>query len=388
MPNNNLNKPNVAVVTHAFSSKLGEIFSSSLIKIIEPSVNEIFVISGNFKPEGLLSNEKIHLRNVKPVKEEQPWPIKFLKYVPAQLEMCANLAKISSNIDIVIFAQGGTWLILPLLCAKLLRKKVILDVMASTPRIIAKTYGKALFGKGGFIFSNVFRVLTKISYALSDKIVILTEGLLQYFELDQYKSKVSVSIDYYLTDIFRMKKGFYQRKKIVGYVGRLSQEKGVLEFSKAISLILSKKKDIRFLIVGDGMMRAEMEKELERAGSLDKVDFVGEVPHEKVPNYYNEMRFYIFPSHSEVGGGAHIEAAACGAIVIANPVGGIPDLVLDNETGFLLKDNSPRTIADKVIEVWDSPNLESIQHKAKVFTEENFSYSKVVERWGRILRSL
>lgn len=387
MLDNNQNKLDVAVITHAFYSKLGEIFPSSLLKIIEPSVNEIFVISGNFEPEGLLSNERIHLRNVKPVKEDQLWFIKILKYIPTQLKMCLNLAKISSNIDIVIFAQGSTWLTFPLLFVKFLRKTVIIVVMGSTSKIAGKTFSNTSFGKGEFLFSNIFRLLAKISYVLSDKIVVITESLIQHCELEKFRNKVSICNYYYIDDIFRIKKDFNRRGNLVGYIGRLSEEKGVLELVKAIPLILAKKKEGRFLIAGDGTMMSEMKIELEKTGCKNKVDFVGQIPHEQVADYFNEFKFHILPSYTEAGSGATLEAMACGAITIANSVGGIPDIITDYETGFLLKDNQPQTIADKVIEVWDYPELDKIQKNAREFVKQNFCYEKAVESWRGVLNN-
>lgn len=77
---------------------------------------------------------------------------------------------------------------------------------------------------------------------------------------------------------------------------------------------MSKTDDVEFLIVGDGPLMSEMKKELQNAGCIGKVRFVGLVSHEKIPDYLNKMKFHILPSHTEAFGGAAIEAMACGAI--------------------------------------------------------------------------
>jgi glycosyltransferase involved in cell wall biosynthesis len=189
-------------------------------------------------------------------------------------------------------------------------------------------------------------------------------------------------------NLFRINKKLHERKNIVGYIGRLSGDKGVLELAKAIPLVLLQKSDLSFLIVGDGPLIAEMKKELKRSGCLDKVDFVGWVPHKKLPDYFNEMRIHVLPSYTEAFGGTAIEAMACGAISIANSVGGMPDVIINNETGFLLKDNLPQTIADKVIEVWDNPELDKIQRNAEEFVEKTFSYEKAMERCKKVFCEL
>ena len=171
-------------------------------------------------------------------------------------------------------------------------------------------------------------------------------------------------------------------------MGRLSREKGVLELAKAIPLILAKKDDVKFLIVGDGPLMTDMKRELEEVGCIDKVEFVGWIPHEQIPDYLNKMKVHILPSYIEAFGGAGLEAMACGTISITNSVGGIPDIITDGETGFLLKDNQPQTIADKVLEIWVHPELDEIQRNAEEFVEKTFSYEKAMERCKKVFCEL
>jgi glycosyltransferase involved in cell wall biosynthesis len=388
MLNNDLNKPNVAVVTHAFS-KMGEIFLSTLIKIIEPSVNELFVISGNFEPEGLLSNDRIHLRNVKPVKEELLWFIKILKYIPAQLEMCVNLAKISSNIDIVIFSQGSTWLPLPLLLAKLLRKRVIVVVMAATFNIAEKTYSNTLFGKGGIIFHGIFKLLANISYALSDKIVVYSEKLIDQFELNNYKNKISIAHEHFLDfDKFKIKNKFDERDNLVGYIGRLSEEKGVLNFVRAIPKIFEERDKVNFLVGGDGHLRDEIEKYISKENLNNKVNLAGWIPHDRLPDYLNELKLVVLPSYTEGLPNVMLEAMVCGTPVLATSVGAIPDVIKDGETGFIMGNNTPECIAENVIRVLKHTDIEEIVKNAREFVEKEFTYEAAVERYRAILDNL
>ena len=121
---------------------------------------------------------------------------------------------------------------------------------------------------------------------------------------------------------------------------------------------------------------------------MSKVDFTGWIPHDAIPPLLNRMKIHILPSHTESLGGSNLEAMACGAICIANSVGGLPDIIDDGRTGFLLKDNSPRSMADKMIEVLERPDLEAIQKNARILVEERFTYEKVVEGWRGILSGL
>jgi len=66
-----------------------------------------------------------------------------------------------------------------------------------------------------------------------------------------------------------------------------------------------------------------------------------------------------------------LEAMACGTLVLATPVGAILDIINDDKTGFLLKSNDPKHIADKIIEL-----LEKVSKNAYNYVRENFSYEK------------
>jgi glycosyltransferase involved in cell wall biosynthesis len=100
------------------------------------------------------------------------------------------------------------------------------------------------------------------------------------------------------------------------------------------------------------------------------------------------MKFHISPAFMDFPGTVNLEAMACGTIAIANGVDGVREIIYDYETGFLLKDNEPQTIADKLIEVIDHPGLEGIRQRAKSFVAQNFSHQRVLSDWQRILSKL
>jgi glycosyltransferase involved in cell wall biosynthesis len=97
------------------------------------------------------------------------------------------------------------------------------------------------------------------------------------------------------------------------------------------------------------------------------------------------MKFLVAPSYTEIVATTALEAMACGTICLATAVGATKDVIIDGQTGFLLDDNKPATITEKLLEVWNQPALSKIQLNARKFIEDNFTQLKVTERWRIIL---
>ena len=79
---------------------------------------------------------------------------------------------------------------------------------------------------------------------------------------------------------------------------------------------------------------------------------------------------------------------ACGTIVLATPVGGIPDLVRDHQTGFLLRDNTPEEIANSVISIFNSHSLSEISKNAMNLIEKEYTFQSVLNRYKSMLDKL
>lgn len=92
----------------------------------------------------------------------------------------------------------------------------------------------------------------------------------------------------------------------------------------------------RLLIVGDGPQRAELEMLAAQLGIAGHVRFAGAVSHSEVPEWLNRFDIYAAPSRLESFGVAVIEASACELPVVVSDVGGLPEVVLDGETGLVV----------------------------------------------------
>lgn len=139
--------------------------------------------------------------------------------------------------------------------------------------------------------------------------------------------------------------------RLILFVGRLDPFKGIELLLEATAQI-KKKEGLRLLIVGGD---AESQGEVHRWGGrawelgIDSiVTFVGAVPQDRLPFYYNAADVCVVPSYHESYGLVAVEAMACGTPVIASRVGGLMSTVKDSETGYLIPWHRSEAFAERM----------------------------------------
>ena len=385
---NEPNKFNICVLTLPFQNVLGATptILSNFIDVLEPLSNELFVITGKFPDR---TNKRIHIIRIKADEKRESMLIRIPKFIMTQIRISYNLIKIRKNIDIVIFFLGGRAYLLPMSLLKLLKKKTVVIAVGSIMELTKIQYADRVFGMGGYIFSHIMEILGKLNYTFSDKIVVYSENVINQFGLDKYRDKICVAHRHFLDfNKFEIKKKINERDNLVGYIGRFSMEKGILYFVQAIPEISEGRSEIKFLIGGDGYLQDKIEKYLDEENLNDEVELTGWIPHDELPDYLNELKLLVLPSYTEGLPNIMLESMACGTAVLATPVGAIPNVIKDGETGFILENNSPECIAENIVRVLNYRNLDIIINNARKLVEKEFTYEAAVEKYREILKSI
>ena len=389
---NGLKRLGICVITGPLPVSISDadvLHVNSFLHILEPLSESIFLITSNF-PENA-ANKKIYIKNIKHRSNSGWMFIRIPTFIIMQLKISYHLIKIGNKIDTVFFSIGAATLFLPMIFARLMRKRIILihpgiDAIKKTAKI---TYRKKLMGMGGRIILPIVRILERLSCALSNRIVAFSPNLTQT-ALKRYVNKISRNGSRFFVDDthFKVEKDINSRENVIGYFGRLSEIKGVMNFIKAISMISGESAIDGFVIGGDGPLRDEIEKKIKDAKLEGRVKFIGWIPHDKLPEYLNEIKFLIIPSYTEVGPQLLFEAMACGTPVLATPVGVVPNVIKNGESGFIMENNSPECIVENIIRALEHSNLNEIVKNARDIIEEKYTYEAAVERYRRILDNL
>ena len=133
-------------------------------------------------------------------------------------------------------------------------------------------------------------------------------------------------------------------KIVIGFVGRLSIEKGTFYLLEALSHL----QDVNFecLILGDGPERLNLEKYVKNKNLTDKITFLGY--QQNVYKFLNLMNILVVPSINETFGLTIVEAFALKKAVIATNVGGIPEIIENDVTGLLIPPKNSLLLSEKI----------------------------------------
>lgn len=354
------------------------------------TVNRTFLISGysfRFNDEKIVSIDIT--RNMK-TRSTDSILLRLVNYLVYQILTLVAFLRISKRVRIVIFFQSES--VLTATFCKLLNKKIIQYMGGSGFESLY--YQVQAFGRlerlASRVLPYILLLLENIMCFLSDRIVVVSNVAFEDQRINMYKSKITLTTKF-VAPHFNLQKGIEKRENIVGFIGRFEAEKGILEFAEAISLVFDEMdvEKIKFVLIGDGSLREEVASKLNTYASSEKVRILPTLRHNEVPKYLNEMKLLVVPSHTEGLPSVVLEAMACGVPVLASPVGEIPRIIKDKETGYLLGSIKPRYIAMKIMtSLQDEVVLRKIAFEANNFVKQRYSFRRALEDWRRVLNSL
>ena len=148
--------------------------------------------------------------------------------------------------------------------------------------------------------------------------------------------KVRVVYDGVDSDVFRPGDGETARaslgfssitEPILLYVGNLLHVKGVDVLLSSIAKLVASGTPVQLYLIGDGVLRSQLECQSATLGIADRVHFVGSIDHHCLPVWYHAADLFVLPSRSEGIPNVLLEASACGLRWIASNVGGISEIV-------------------------------------------------------------
>jgi glycosyltransferase involved in cell wall biosynthesis len=200
---------------------------------------------------------------------------------------------------------------------------------------------------------------------------------------------VPTGIDLHRFDPEKTVTAFKTESFAVGMVGVLWSWKGHLFFLKAIPEILKHVGNAHFYIAGDGPQRENIENAIREMSLREHISLLGH--REDVPEIMAALDLIVHPSYANEGIPQSIlQAFAMRKPVIASDTGAIREIVIDRETGLLIKPGDPMEIAESVIELYNNTELmTSLGNEGRRLVVREHSIEKMLDKiedlYGRLL---
>lgn len=181
--------------------------------------------------------------------------------------------------------------------------------------------------------------------------------------------------------------------KVVLFVGRIDPIKGIDSLIKALAFLKLREPDLskrlKLMIVGGGSSEEDPEslrlkKIASRLGAENSIIFAGPREQYLLPAYYCAAEVTVLPSRYESFGMVALEAMACGSPVIATDVGGLPSIVKDGLTGYIVAGDDWRALAGKIALVMRDEKLRQRLGAAGIAVAKNFNWNFIADNIGRI----
>jgi glycosyltransferase involved in cell wall biosynthesis len=238
--------------------------------------------------------------------------------------------------------------------------------LAGVPVIVHTFHGHVFTGYFSPNKVRVFLALERMVARISDAILALTNSLRKELSETYHitaKNRITVlplGLDLQpFTRMERMKGGIRQQYKLdpltplVGIVGRLAPVKNHALFLHAAQIILNQRPNVKFLIVGDGELRAASQELARELGIQDAVIFAGWM--QDVRGVFADLNVKVLCSHNEGTSVSVIEALATSCPVVSTDVGGMRDLLEGGKLGRLVPPDDAPALAQAILETIDNP---------------------------------
>jgi glycosyltransferase involved in cell wall biosynthesis len=238
------------------------------------------------------------------------------------------------------------------------------DAVVKEKWLNKKTYSNA---------SALIGISTIIANQLRDK---------QWGEVYQIPSTLAhLEVDQKEGESFR---NTFPGKTIIGHVGALvDKHKGQKVLIEAASLLEKSHPDLHIVFFGDGADKEELES---LSKDIKNITWMGFKP--KIGDYLPYFDLFAFPSRNEGLGSTLLDVMDAGVPIIASNVGGIPDIVIDNETGILIEANDSSALKDAIIKLSSDKALQTRLVEGAKKQIENYTPQKMAERYFSIYEKI
>lgn len=352
-----LSKQNIMFLTRSMGLGGTENVILQLCEIFKPLVNKVIVCSCGGVNEDKLKTMKIKHYTISDIAGKNPY----------------SMMKIFRAIKTIV-------------------KKERITIVHSHHRMAA-LYAELICGKNIIKIANAHNTfhdkkgLTKFAYRNTNLIAVgemVKKNLVEFYEIPSEQITVIHNaikpFDGKILPIPSLKEYREKGYKIIGNVGRLSEQKGMEYFINAVPEVVDKFPMTKFVIVGDGEDKDKLISLVKQKKLQESITFLGY--RSDIQNVMSQMDFIVLSSLWEGLPLTPIEAFSVGKTVIATAVDGTPEIVDDDVNGLLVSPKDSNNLEKKICYLLENPEIErGYQKNAQKKYEEEFSFGKLIDKY-------
>lgn len=179
--------------------------------------------------------------------------------------------------------------------------------------------------------------------------------------------------------IFYPREQCFPKNKVIGYCGRLTKEKGIIELIEAFKEVYSKNQDLKLYIIGSGGLQKEIET-ITKDIPKEVIFIFGGKSQTEISEILNEVDIFVFPSWQESLGLVGLEAMSKKCLVIASEIPGIESYLVDGYNGKLFKHRNSQSLVNCLNEVLNLSENERRQLIDNGYETSKHYSSNIVEK--------
>tara|TARA_Y100001980_G_C14545428_1_gene324986 strand:- start:1288 stop:2379 length:1092 start_codon:yes stop_codon:yes gene_type:complete len=180
-----------------------------------------------------------------------------------------------------------------------------------------------------------------------------------------------------------------KEKFIVGTIKSIENYNGIDCLIDSANIVINDfKKDILFIVVGNGSLKKDMEEKVAILNLDDKIKFFGFVEHGSVKKYYDMLSIFVAVSTRESFGVSVLEAAALEIPSITSNIGGLTEVNLHNKTGIVIEPDSPLQLAKSIIKLYENNELRNnLGVNARKMVIEKFNWDESIKKMLKVYKN-
>ena len=347
-------------------------FNRKFLKLATSCCEKTVFVTSNYPEELLEGLPGLTVENL-PYRWDSSQKKNLPRYFRMQCRAIGHIRRHHTKGMPVVFWLSGP-MILPFLFCKLTGKKTVVFLYGNTRY---KQDKPSLYAS---LISRIMRFMARHA----DKIGVETPSVLAQWSLPERCAGKVFDLHLYVDDSGADTVPYEQRGPVVGMACRLQGNKHPLEAIEAFHRLRGAFPDWTLEIAGDGPEYERCRERVAALGEEDRIRMHGWVDNREMASYYGRWRLLLFPSNYEGLPNSVIESLRCGTPVLASPVGGIPDVIEEGETGWCLPGTTVEAMEAALSGLLKRDDLGDAGGRAEAFARKAFSFEDVLERFRTV----